>query len=911
VKRAIAAALIVVAGLALPVGVIAAWAQKTLFDSATFSDRTTAMLRSSAVRNKLAERMTQELARGGNQQAVDFGPGLQLAIQAAIDTDTFRSIFRTAVRQTHQSVLAGQSEGGKGLNLADSVSIIASTVQLSGAQQKASSGQLDNSLTDVTEQLGRLGVWKLEDTISTIGLVALVVALAAGAGAIALSDTRSRTIRQLGWTLVIDGLVIVALLQALQFWASRRVDPDISNAVSAAISEGTADLRAVGFWIAAYGLIVVAAVRSTVRYTPKVVYDKLAAWIERRRRTTGGTVLLGLLALFIGLVFIQEPLGNLRLLIIGGGLWLTYLGVSELFSVIRSAVPARDPGVRWKRLAIEATAVVALVAIATTALVVTSTRAAHRANAAGESTCNGSAELCDLRLDQVMFPGTHNSMSASLSPGFFFAEQINTIKEQLGAGVRALLIDSHYGIESKARLPGTSRNLVVTDRAAELATPSDDRANPTLDERAAVLSARAPKAARAKRAIYLCHNYCELGSYPFRSGLRDIKSFADSHPTDVVMVILEDHTTPADTVAAIQASGLVPRLATLTPGKPLPTLRDLINKRQNVLLFAEAGAASGVPPWYMQAYRWFQESPFDFSSAKQFNCRPNRGSPRNPLMLLNHWITGNSLPDPNVAAKVNSATELERRIQACIAQRGILPTIVAVNFAEKGDLLSTVKDIDLARAGTIPRRNEDDGQTAPTSTTTTAPPPTVAVGPQTPVPATTNITSLTGGDPARFCKALVPTLETLAGWSYAVLGDNARQTGTTDLVYGPILQRDMKQYVSAAPLELADRARPILQRAQHAVAALKALGIDDATIRVLADRGSAELHSSTSPDGLTVQQHLTSYLQTKLSAARLADAAIVFAAGEKDPESLLDLGSVSKSTRGSERFHCSASLGNA
>jgi hypothetical protein len=377
------------------------------------------------------------------------------------------------------------------------------------------------------------------------------------------------------------------------------------------------------------------------------------------------------------------------------------------------------------------------------------------------------------------------------------------------------------------------------------------------------------------------------------------------------MVIVEDHTKPADTVAAIQASGLVPRLATLTPGKPLPTLRDLINKRQNVLLFAEAGAASGVPPWYMQAYRWFQESPFDFSSASQFNCRPNRGSPRNPLMLLNHWITGDALPDPNVAAKVNSAAELERRIQTCIAQRGILPTIVAVNFAEKGDLLSTVKDIDLARAGSIKRRNENDGQTAPTSTTPPAPPPTVSVGPQATVPQATNITSLTGGDPSRFCAALVPSLETLAGWSYAVLGDNARQTGITDLVYGPILERDMQRYVESAPLELADRARGILQRAQHAVAALKALGIDDAAIRALANRGGAELHSSTSPDGLTVQQHLTRYLETKLPAAKLADAAIVFAAGEKDPESLLDLGTVSKSTRGAERFHCSATLGSA
>ena len=71
--------LIVVAGVLLPVAVIAGWANNTIYDSETFSDRVVALLDSSAVRHEMASRLTEQLARGGNQQAVNFRPAFELA----------------------------------------------------------------------------------------------------------------------------------------------------------------------------------------------------------------------------------------------------------------------------------------------------------------------------------------------------------------------------------------------------------------------------------------------------------------------------------------------------------------------------------------------------------------------------------------------------------------------------------------------------------------------------------------------------------------------------------------------------------------------------------------------------------------------------------------------------------------
>ena len=127
-------------GILLPVAVVAGWANSTIYDSQEFSGRVVALLDSTAVRHQMATRLTEQLARSGNQQAVNFRPAFELAVEAAIDTDTFRSIFRTAVLRTHEALLQGQA-GDAGLNLSDSVAIIANTLQLPGSAERFRGGQ--------------------------------------------------------------------------------------------------------------------------------------------------------------------------------------------------------------------------------------------------------------------------------------------------------------------------------------------------------------------------------------------------------------------------------------------------------------------------------------------------------------------------------------------------------------------------------------------------------------------------------------------------------------------------------------------------------------------------------------------------------------------------------------------------
>ena len=896
-RRVASTILLVVAGLMLPVAVLANWAGNNLYDSDSFSARAVEPLNSEAVRKELAHRLTDQLVQAGNQQATSFRPAFELALQGVIDTDTFKSIFRNAVRQTHKAVIEG-GNGSRGLDLGASFALITSSLQASGGgggSQQGANG-LDNSLSDVTSKIDDYGLWDAEGTIGQISGVSFLLGLAAVVGSILLAEDRRRAVRRLGIAAVIGGLFIVALVYAATWLIGRQIsDAQLADAIKGALTEVTSDLRLIGLWIAAYGLIVAAAATSSDRrYTPAEVWRRARGWVERRRQTTWGTILLGALGIVISIVFIQEPLGNFELLIRAAALWVGYLAVMELLRLVR-AITAKQAERRsvWPRIATIGVTVVVVIGLVTTGFLLTTRGAAKAAQATKEQVCNSRKSLCDLRIDQVTFPGVHHAMASSEYPGWLFAQQVGTITQQLNAGVRALNIDTHYGVPSTARIPGQDTPIILTDKTAEKVSHADDQ-DPVAAKRAAQLAAGAPRAADAQRGIYMCHSNCETGAVPFSKGLEEIRKFLVAHPDDVLMLTLHDFTSPADNAAAIEAAGLADHAATLQPGQPLPTLRELIDNGQNLLVFAERGDPGG-PPWYHSMYDWFQETQFSFTNKNQFNCQPNRGRPDAPLFLINHWITV-SPPNPGEEAVVNSRAVLDKRIQQCLRERGLAPNILQVQFAERGDLMSVVKSLNdnrlkeqraNAAEAQIPTQPSPD-ETAPSSPDT---------GSIAALPDPTPITTLTGGDPVAFCRAIPSTRLSVTGWAVAVLQGDPADAGRSDLAYGPLLTQDLPSYLRAAPQELQAKAQPIFDRANDAVASLRALGLKDRDIKKIANSTSDALLGPDKPDGATVRdkelKQIEKQLQKKkIDPAQLGPAANGFLASHGDPTPLMDLGNV-------------------
>jgi hypothetical protein len=294
---------------------------------------------------------------------------------------------------------------------------------------------------------------------------------------------------------------------------------------------------------------------------------------------------------------------------------------------------------------------------------------------AGKMRCNGLVELCDRRVDQVTFAGTHNSMSAG-KDGWFAPDQEDGIPAQLQAGIRALLIDTQYW-ETDASIAGQVRNEPsIAPQLQSILRGFNNNPQP---------------------GPLLCHSFCALGYKPLADGLAEIRSFLDANRNEVLIVIVEDYVSLGDMQTAMRDSGLLKYAYAHDQREqsPWPTLRELIENDKRLVMSAENGR-SGLAEWLPLAWSFIQDTPFRYPSVDSFDCRPNRGTSQNPLLLVNHWVFS-IIPSQKDAAVANRYEVLKRQADLCVQQRGKVPNIIAVDFAETGDLLRVVRELNTGR----------------------------------------------------------------------------------------------------------------------------------------------------------------------------------------------------------------------
>jgi len=211
------------------------------------------------------------------------------------------------------------------------------------------------------------------------------------------------------------------------------------------------------------------------------------------------------------------------------------------------------------------------------------------------ATCNGSAENCDRRFNNVSQVCTHNAYS-SVESGFIVPapNQKYSLTRQLDDGVRCLMLDI-YSWLGKLRL---------------------------------------------------CHGTCEVGRRDLDKGLQEIKKWLHENPSEVVSLIVESYVGEAELFSALVDSGLADESETaksdkliyfhnLEPGSPWPTLREMVLSGNRLVVFTDLNAANGT--WNLDWRRYGWETPFDDDT---FTCAPGRGDPLaydNQIFILNHY----------------------------------------------------------------------------------------------------------------------------------------------------------------------------------------------------------------------------------------------------------------------------------
>ncbi len=256
-----------------------------------------------------------------------------------------------------------------------------------------------------------------------------------------------------------------------------------------------------------------------------------------------------------------------------------------------------------------------------------------------EAVCNGSADFCSLRFDEIAYPTTHNAMS-NAEDDWNLPNQNFNIGRQLEDGVRAMMLD-------------------------------------TYDEEGELL---------------LCHVLCGLGSRPLVDGLGDINSFLRDNPTDVFAIIFESRIENSQTAAAIEESGLLDLAYAHVPGEPWPTLQELIDADTRLMVFQEK-PGSPEYPWLMYIWDHAWETNFSWEAPEDFNCDPNRGDPDNPLFILNHFLTSPFGGSAELAEMVNYNPLFIDRANQCEDEGNALPNFVTVDFYDLGDLFVVVDSL--------------------------------------------------------------------------------------------------------------------------------------------------------------------------------------------------------------------------
>jgi hypothetical protein len=304
--------------------------------------------------------------------------------------------------------------------------------------------------------------------------------------------------------------------------------------------------------------------------------------------------------------------------------------------------------------------------------------------------CNGSADLCDLRLDQVALATTHNSMNAA-ADGFVEPSQQSGIGQQLADGVRGFLVDAFLGSVRQTR---DGEEVVYTDLARRRVARALSLVGPAAAQRALLLRREVgPPAANAPREVYLCHRLCELGAVRFGDVVEVLRRFLEEHPAEVLVIVVQDQLPAEELLPVLAEGGLDPYLATIDPAQPMPTLRAMVDSGRRVLLGLERGdLGPRIPNLYDGGL--LQDVPYDYASADELedtdSCRAYRGEPDAPLLLLNHWVTP---PSEEAAAEVNAEDVLPARADRCAQERGQPVNLVAVDFYETGDLMDVVAEL--------------------------------------------------------------------------------------------------------------------------------------------------------------------------------------------------------------------------
>ncbi len=697
--------------------VLLGYARRSLFDERAFAARVAESFEDPRVANFAAEQIADGII-AAKPDLVGLRPILVGTSRGVVASAPFRAAVKRAARTLHHAITTGTAE-----DIVLTVKDVGALLESAVANQPGIAGKLPRGLTAAVGTLkslpgGDRAEWivRVANRMRAATLVFLLLGIALCFACGWLARDRRRAIVRLGTALMLVAVALGVVARfggdALQLLARNQENaPALAGLGGAFLGGLMVWAMVVGF----SGLILAAASASLLDRVP------LAALAQRTRAWWFGPqplmrlrLLRGLLGAVIGALLLFWTLPTLTIVGWLGGLVIAFAGIREAFAAGLHLLPHFEPKTQEERVARRGTAgSMAIFAVATVTVAILGTavwafvRSHDDADAPVVVTAfNGLPELGDRRLDEVVFATAHNAMGSPDTPGWMFPNQSAGIRSQLEDGIRGFLIDATYGAKAG--------NYVKTELDSSPDAMAKYEAAVGAEGMAAALKIRDRMAGveAGTRDIYMCHGFCELGALRLVPVLAQVRDFLVANPGEVLVFVIQDEGVPPPEIArCFEESGLIDFVYRGPAQPPWPTLREMVDSDQRVLVMTEH-ESEGVD-WIHSAVEVMQETPYTFHHRSQFSNVPNRGGTAGSLLLMNHWIETTPMPKPSNADTVNAHDFLMARIKALQKERGKLPNLVAVDFYREGDLVAVVHELnagtpDLAQAArslSVPRES--------------------------------------------------------------------------------------------------------------------------------------------------------------------------------------------------------------
>ncbi len=693
-REAVALALAILAALLTVLAIGGLYLREELARPAPFADRALAALDDPAVQDVVARRIVLGLERQGATNLVVARPVVEEAVRAIIGTPPFRRAARTTALESHQ-LLFERGRDTIVFSLADAGTIVLSAVR-SMAPEVAQRipAQADVVLAQTTERSFASGSLDRADRLRRSAVLAVVLAAVLTLAAVLLSRHRRRALGRyaLGvgvWA--VAAAVAVATVRGVVIGGVRPADTltedELRAAMGATWDAFFGDLYELLGVAAAAGFILAGAAKGALP-APSDLADRARRFWLRPKRTVAQTA-EGAALVLVGAVAFLHPAPVAHGLVADGGAALVYVGFASLLDLVGppAARPRGQPAGGRRQIAtlVLIAAGTLGVASAAAALLIGSRADVPVAAAAPPTGCNGRQALCAKRLNEVVFPGTHNAMGAADSPGWLLPNQRHDVPRQLADGIRLFLLDTHYGrrrsggsVSTDFEAEGTDYNKVAKQLSPE-ALAAYQRLGPTVGRTGGT---------PGPLQVFLCHTLCELGATEMPPVLDAMREQIRKDPGTVLMLIMENYVKESDLVASFRDAGLLDEVVTLDRDAPLPTLGELTAAGKHLVVFTER-KPTGQYPFLNSAFSFIQDTPLGATRPDQLSCDRYRGDADSPILMLNHWID-RFPPPPRANREILTQTFVEDRMRRCARARGLPVSLIASDFYDEGPFVSTV-----------------------------------------------------------------------------------------------------------------------------------------------------------------------------------------------------------------------------